>query len=268
MKCCLIDPISCVFGPRKGKMKDLTSFLYVRYRTLCGSLAAVVFLVSVPGCATDQVGNTPLILAAWHGDTEKVTALLGAEVDVNAANNEGLTALMASTWGKTGRGDATIGIALIAKGANVNVSNVHGRTALMQVAGSGNGEFVKLLLDAGADPNTKTSTGDTALHAAALNGHSEIVRALLTKGARPNVANDHGQTPLMLACTCASPRATCPARSEMLRLLIAAGTDVNAKDARGNTAWHWVTGGAKAERDEIKHLLLAAGGIDGSDGIK
>jgi ankyrin repeat protein len=228
-------------------------------RILHKLLVAAAFLMFLSGCATDQTGNTPLILATWQGDAEKVTVLLSAGADVNTSNREGLTALMASTWGKTGRGDVTIAKALIAKGAKVNAANVYGRTALMEVAGNGNLEFVTLLLDAGADANAQTLSGGTALHEAAVNGHGEIARALLNKGARPNVSNKLGQTPLMLACTCAGPRDTCPERPEMVRLLIAAGADVNVKDARGNTAWHWVTGGTKAERDEVIRLLKAAG---------
>jgi hypothetical protein len=55
------------------------------------------------GCATDRAGNTPLIRAAWKDDAEQVNALLGKGADVNARNRESATALMASTWGSTGR---------------------------------------------------------------------------------------------------------------------------------------------------------------------
>ncbi len=77
---------------------------------------AVASLVLLFGCATDQAGNTPLILAAWVGDADKVETLLKSGADVNASNREGTTALMASTWGKTGRGDVRIAKSLIARG--------------------------------------------------------------------------------------------------------------------------------------------------------
>ena len=232
-------------------------------RTLSITAAALSFFaLFFLGCATDQAGNTPLIRAAWNGDTAKVEALLKTGADVNASNREGLTALMASTWGKTGRGDAGIAKALIARGANVNAANVYGRTALMEVAGNGNGEFVSLLLSAGADVNVQTVNGGTALHEAAINGHIEIVRMLLTKGAKPNTANGLSQTPLMLACNCAGPRKTCPWRSDIVRLLIAEGADVNVRDAHGDSVLHWVIGGTKAEQEEIKRLLKNAGATE------
>ncbi len=235
---------------------------YTPCRILPITALTLAFFLMLLGCATDRAGNTPLILAARDGDAEKVEALLKTGADVNVKNKEGTTALMASTWGKTGRGDVSIAKALIVSGANVNASNAYGRTALMDVAGNGNVEFTSLLLSAGADVNMQTRAGGTALHEAAINGHIEIVRMLLTKGAKPDAANGLGQTPLMLACNCAGPRKTCPWRSDIIRLLIAAGADVNVKDTRGDTALHWVIGGTKAEREQIKQLLKNSGATE------
>ncbi len=235
---------------------------YAPYRILSIIASVLAFFPLLAGCITDRAGNTPLMLAARDGDTKKVESLLKTGADVNAKNREGTTALMAATWGKTGRGDVGIAKALIARGANVNATNVYGRTALMDVAGNGNVEFVSLLLSAGADVNIQTQDGGTALHEATPNGHIEIVRMLLTKGAKPNTANRRGQTPLMLACNCAGPRKTCPWRSDMVRLLIAAGADVNNKDTHGETALNWATGGTMAEREEIKQLLKNAGAAE------
>lgn len=258
-----------------NKMTDST-----RFRFLPITVVAVAFFCLLWGCATDQAGNTPLIRAARRGEAEKVEALLKTGADVNASNREGITALMASTWGETGRGDVRIVKALIAKGANVNAADVHGRTALMEVAASGNVDVVMLLLDAGADVNAQLHHGmvlpesasnshthivfneGTALHESAGNGHSDIVNALLAKGARPNVTNELGQTPLMLACRCSSVWKACPWRPDIVRLLIAAGADMNAKDYRGKTALSFVSGGIRAENEEIKQLLKNAGAME------
>ena len=235
-----------------------------RVTRLAGTLPRAILLalvLSLYACAvTDPAGNTPLILAAWSGDAEKVDRLIrSGGADVNAANRYGLTALMASTSGKTGTGDVEIARALIAAGANVNAANSAGRTALMEVAGSGNVEFVRLLLEAGADVNARLADGGTSLHAAALNNRKEIVRALLDKGAKPNVANSLGQTPLMLACTCAGTSEMCRARPEIVKMLIAAGADASAKDTGGRTASGYVSGGTKAEREEVQQILRDAG---------
>ena len=131
----------------------------------------------------------------------------------------------------------------------------------MDVAGSGNFEFVLLLLENGADVNATTSSGGTALHEAALNSHSNIVRVLLSKGAKTNVANELGQTSLMLAAYCVVPRGSCPERTEIVKMLINAGADVNAKDTHGNSVLRSVISGTKAERDQVKELLLNAGAL-------
>ena len=167
--------------------------------------AATVFIVSLLGCATDQANKTALIRAALYGDAPKVEALLKAGADVNAADHMGWTALLASAWGGTGRGDVSIARALIARGANVNASDSIGETTLMAASALGNVEFVLLLLDAGADVNAQDVNGGRALHRAALHGHTAIVRVLLTKGARPNVADSRGVTALMRACDCPWP---------------------------------------------------------------
>jgi len=223
------------------------------------SFAAIIAVASLWGCATDRGGNTPLIRAAFYGDAPKVEALLKAGEDVNAANRLGITPLLASAWGGTGKGDVHIARVLIESGANVNATTIRGETTLIAVSIFGNVESALLLLDNGADVNAQDVDGDTALHQAALHGHTAIVRALLAKGAKPNVADSHGTTPLMWACDCPSPEGVCPERAEIVRLLIAGGADVNMKDARGNTALHRIQGGTRAEKEEVKLLLKDAG---------
>ena len=98
------------------------------YQAIRGGLAgSAVMLVSVvcvmlSACATFQAGTSELVQAAWDGDSSKVEALLQAGADVNASNRQGMTPLMASAWGGTGRGDAGIAKALIARGADVNAA--------------------------------------------------------------------------------------------------------------------------------------------------
>lgn len=91
-------------------------------------LAGLLALGLVAGCVADR--GAALIRAAWEGDAREVDALLEQGADANARGREGRTALMASTWGSSGRGDVGIAQALVARGADVNARDRKGNTAL------------------------------------------------------------------------------------------------------------------------------------------
>lgn len=130
----------------------------------------------------------------------------------------------------------------------------------------------KALLASGFDPATHDRFGRTALHAAAMLGQVELARFILSKGISVDVRDREGRTPLMISASLgdvnlfskfspASPweafwtESLCrPASSKtedervkalrdwydlirvhepMLRLLLDAGADINAKDSGG-----------------------------------
>jgi len=71
------------------------------------------------------------------------------------------------------------------KGANVNAGDKYdGSTALMDAAGSGHQEVVRVLLDNGANVNAKREYGATALKIARAKGHKEIAELLKSHGAK------------------------------------------------------------------------------------
>jgi ankyrin repeat protein len=109
---------------------------------LCLLVAGVVILaVGRPAPASS------LIEAVSMGDTEEVQTLLVQGADLNATDNDGLTALM---WA--------------AKHCHIDI--------------------VQLLLAKGADVNAKDNKGGTALIAAKREGHKEIVCILKEAGAK------------------------------------------------------------------------------------
>ncbi len=111
--------------------------------------------------------------AARRGDTQAVSELLRAGVDVNAVTRYGVTALTyASRHGHT----AVVKLLLDA-GANVNAADrfYHG-TPLSAAASEGHAEIVRLLLAHGAQHR------DGALENAIYSGSEEIVAAILEAG--------------------------------------------------------------------------------------
>jgi ankyrin repeat protein len=75
-------------------------------------------------------------------------------------------------------------------------------TALIQAAGRGQLDAVRLLLDRGADPRVAGSDGGTTpLMCAAIRGHAGVVRELVARGADLDAARpENGWTAFHLAC--------------------------------------------------------------------
>lgn len=114
--------------------------------------------------ATGQGGWTPLHLAAFAGEIGSTRRLLeaGAETSVIADNDQRNTPLHAA------------------------------------LAGKGDLQVLRILLDAGARPDTRASGGVTPLHLAASRGSLEAITLLVEAGARPEAMQD-GRTPAELA---------------------------------------------------------------------
>ena len=88
------------------------------------------------------------MIAAWHGHTTEVKALLKKGADVNATTNE-------SAYYYPGNS-----------------------TALMFAAAEGRAETVKVLLSNGAQVRAKNKAGETALLLATRSGHKDVARIL------------------------------------------------------------------------------------------
>ena len=127
-----------------------------------------------------------------EGNTQGVIAAINAGVNVNAKDNDDVTALMcAADFGHT----ETVN-ALIKAGSDVNAkSNTIGVTALMLAAANGHTETVNALIDAGADDLTDND-GNTALMYASAIGNAETVNALIVAGSDVKHKDKNGKTAL------------------------------------------------------------------------
>ena len=97
------------------------------------------------------------------------------------------------------RGDTAMADLLLTWGVNVNAQDEEGVTALMIAARDGNAALVQRLLDRGATVDVRTRLGWTALTYAALQGYPHVARRLLSAGADPTLRDRSGWTPLMHA---------------------------------------------------------------------
>lgn len=140
----------------------------------------------------------------------------------------------------------TIIAQLLATGASATVRNRRGAQPLHYAADTNHhapdaqAATITVLLKAGADPNALDKSGTAPLHRAVRTRGSAAVKCLLDGGADPNLKNGSESTPLHLALhtTGRGGTGTPDAKAqqaEIIRLLVQAGANPDARDAKGVT---------------------------------
>lgn len=155
---------------------------------------------------------------------------------IDATNINGQTALHVACL----NGDEDIVDQLIKAGADCYSRNIHNCCPSHLAAQGGSLKCLKLIICKGIDLgcakylDCKGMYGNSVLHYAVQNGHSEMTKFLIQEaGFDVNQRNNLTETPLHLAAG-----AHC-AGSELLQLLLDAGSDLNSMTAWGDTAAHY-----------------------------
>ena len=222
-------------------------------------------------------GFTPLLYAARRGCTECAQLLIRAGADVNLTDPDNVSPLLLATlnfsfdtaalllaqhadvdkwdtWGRTAL-YAAVDMNTLPTGGRADRPSPDRTTGL---------ELITQLLKAGANPNLQLklfppyrslrddrgadgllSIGATPLLRAAKAGDIEVMKLLLAHGARTDLPTATGVTPLMAAAGNGSTNLDTRGRfkteaqaDEAVRVLLAAGADINARDRGGQTALH------------------------------
>ena len=246
---------------------------------------------NAPGAA----GETPLMSAAAAGSLDAMKWLVEKGADVNAQNAFGATALVWSATdlakvkflvehganvnaaAKTGRTTAFVAAMsapsaeivryLASHGADLNAKDVFGNTILTAAAVGDDVETVRMALEGGVDPNAVGATRISALVYAAYNGNAAITSQLLSKGADANAAANMpimfpGESPKSgpIALSAITPllAGTASGSLPVVKALLDAGANVNAKDGRNMTAL-MVAVSTNHQNPAIIRLLLDRG---------
>ena len=177
-----------------------------------------------------------------------------------------------------GRSDVSAVQQALRNGANVNCTS-DGTTPLMNACDRGCDEIVRILLDAGADAHLNLSRGWSAIDHAIVRGHlstvemllkhdkslletvdilgetpllcaigngqGEIVRFLMNRGANVHATSRCGEITTLMKATRASIK--------IVRWLLAAGVDVEARNTLQRTALHCA---AENYRTDIERELI------------
>ena len=137
----------------------------------------------------------------------------------------------------------------IDKGFNVNAQDQHERALLHCAASNGHIEIVRMLVGAGADLEVKDRSDTTPLHYAVQFGFLDIVQYLLQQGASVQSQSMKGGIPLHNAVESLE-------RNDIVKVLIDAGSDINALDYDGNTPLDYAL---YHKNREAMEMLLHAG---------
>jgi ankyrin repeat protein len=174
-----------------------------------------------------------------------VRALIDAEADVNAKNNNGNTALLLAAG--TGKLDVVEYLAEDQR-VDINAKNNNGNTVLILAADNGKLDVVKYLAeDQRVDINDKNKDGDTALMLAARNGKLDVVEYLAEdQRVDINDKNKDGDTALILAASYWGGLDVVKYLTEYPRV------DINAKNKGGNTAL--ILTASYGELDVVRYL--------------
>lgn len=202
-----------------------------------------------------------LLQAVDHGETDKVSALLGKKgVVATKLDLEGKTAFhLAAT-----KGNADCLKVMLTHGADVSAQDLSGHTALHlsvkhnhiecvkrllqsrcptectdgggrtcvhYAAANGNLPILQLLCENKCLLNVKDLDGNTPLLISVLYGHLEACKCLLDQKADVNITDKNGKSPLMLACE--------GGQINMADLLVHRGASLTLTDALGHDVIHY-----------------------------
>lgn len=220
---------------RRRTIIAVTVMMALGFVTLsgCGGSGDTVSKESTSDSGQDyyQAESTPLECAAIDNDTTEIARLVAEGADVNERSSGGYTALMSAAI----NGNSEAVNKLLELGADPSATDENGTTALHKAANEGWTDAAAVLASKGAPLEARDSLGNTPLSLAAGRADQRLVSYLLEKGADPKTVNDTGWTPLHFAAVGEDSSEDVP-RTEVARLLISRGVDVNAKTQEGYTA--------------------------------
>ena len=189
-----------------------------------------------------EADNTPLCYAVDSNNMDLVKLLVEAGADVNAGSWPPLCEAVDEN-------NTAIAEYLIDHGANINVYPVEDWGPLQETVVISNSiEMAKLLLARGGDINTK---GYPVLNSAIYEQRKDLCEFLIQRGADVNAKDKWGQTSLYLAIRNDD--------SDIMNILIANGAEVDIKHTRGGMEEAALMYAAMTGRTEVVKLLLEAG---------
>jgi len=152
---------------------------------------------------------------------QKNTMAISIKTSTSGCDRFGATKLMQAA--REGLWELVIDEFIIAPDVNINAYDNHGYTALMYAVIGGNEYIVKELISKGADVNAKSKWGTTALAIAASMCETKVSQRAVGRGETICKDDYYGENIIL------------EGNRTIIRYLIAAEADVNAKNTAGET---------------------------------
>ncbi|CAE7382391.1 unnamed protein product, partial [Symbiodinium sp. CCMP2456] len=204
--------------------------------------------------ARNDRGMTALCFAAHEGRAEAIRLLMERAANPNIADDHGVTPLhYACREPPFHIEDDIAGLLLSYENVDANQRDLSGATAIMVAAEVGRAEVIPSLLQCDrVEPNVTNIAGNSALFLAIIFNHLDVVLALLASHrVAVDLRSPNEETVLHLAARRGSREVT-------QRLLAHPAVDVNALSATGRSA---LMEAASAGADEVVGCILAKEGI-------
>jgi ankyrin repeat protein len=155
---------------------------------------------------------------------------------------------------------------LLSQGAQINFQGKEGMTALTWTIIHQNKKGYAYLLEKGANPNLQMTRsimtedgftdGNSAMSFSAMHEDPWYLEVTLKHGGNPNLVNPVRGTPVIVQCIMLLDRRDPKPRLVQLKMLIAAGADLNSRDRDSYTP---MMNAAFANRYDMVYIMLAAG---------
>jgi ankyrin repeat protein len=206
------------------------------YASEKGNLDIVKILIPfVRVNARNDKGMTALMVAALNSKKEVVKLLLANDAEVNARDNDGMTAM-----------DNAVGHKEITEILENAISMLNMR--FISSAQIGNLKDTQRYIQKYANIDAIDPTGSTALILACQNGHIKVVEYILSHHPDPELANNYGVNPLIAAAS--------NGRLDIVKLIVPKIHNINACDNSIGSALHYAS---RKDYAEIVELLLKEG---------
>lgn len=240
-----------------------------------GNLQAMRLLIE-KGADVNARNNADATALLWCArEPEKARLLIEKGADVNVQSRQGRTPLMVAALRE---GNSAIVALLLEKGADPKVKTRRGDTALHSAASAGDPESIRFLLAKGASVHAADFLNRTPLFAASTSRNPAAIKALIQAGADVNATNKR-PAPGLVPLTASMERNGLPNNHqvsplhkaaafgpvESVRLLLTAGSNVNAADSRGLAPLAFALATETPSLEIVRVLLMAGASVNATD---